>query len=123
MKNLNRRTSSEAKLEQAADEAFQKLISMDEKAFGEFIDSHRDGDIAQLLLYGNAFATDEFTSCCQFNERVSSWRFALSVIHRQTIAGTIMLQGTVGSRQRSTSPGSSSYSIVQQKRETYSWAA
>jgi len=47
------------RLEQVIDKVFEKLIAMDEKTFNEFIDAHREGDIAQLLLYGSALTSDE----------------------------------------------------------------
>ncbi len=120
MKDAELRITSETKLRQVADEAFQKLVSMDDKAFNEFIDAHIDGDIAQLLLYGNAFSI-ETASCCQFNEPISSWKFALSVNPEQMIAGTVTMQGTV-SGQISTQHVFR-YGSVGDNREEYLWAA
>lgn len=117
MKDFINQKTSTTKLREAADDVFQKLMSMDNETFDEFIDAHRDGDIAKLLLHGDAF-TIETASCCQFNEPISSWRFVLSVNLEQKIAGTVTLQGTV-SGQVSTQP----VFIIEDDRGEYLWAA
>jgi predicted outer membrane protein len=121
MKDANSSGSAEARLRRAADEVLNKLVSMDQAAFDDFIDSHMDGDIAQLLLYGNAFSPTEFSSCCQFNERIASWRFAKSVQRDQKTTEAVTLRGIIG-RKNSTQAGTS-YSLNQTEQDAYSCAA
>lgn len=55
MNGSNDKTDKRALRKKAIREAFDELMAMDDRAFRQFLDVHRDGDIAQALLYANAF--------------------------------------------------------------------
>ena len=55
MKNSGRIAGESTKLDQAADVALKKLMSMNDEAFDSFIDAHMDGDIARYFCTATLF--------------------------------------------------------------------
>jgi hypothetical protein len=67
MKGSNEKAERNSLRKQAIREAFVELMAMDERAFQEFLDEHREGDIAQALIYANAFEDDAFLAASTIN--------------------------------------------------------